>query len=79
MRLDAVLGGEDSLVDVDCCMEALVHCGAAAFDAGPACDIAGCVVGGGVGGAVYECGAIYQLVLIPKGGVDTCMVTWIRS
>lgn len=58
MRLDAVLGGEDSLVDVDGCMEALMHCGTAAFDAGPAGDIAGCVVGGGVGGVFNECGAI---------------------
>jgi hypothetical protein len=59
LRRNAILGGEYSLVDVDGCMESLVHCGTAAFDAWPAGDVAGCVVGGSVGGAVDECGAIY--------------------
>lgn len=79
MRLGAVLGGENSLVDVYGCMEALMHCGAAAFDPRPAGNVAGCVVGGGVWCAFDECGAICTLVWIVKGAVGISMLTWIRS
>lgn len=56
-------------MNVDGCMEALMHCGTAAFDAGPANDVAGCVVKGGVWGVAMKFGAILLSVILVEKAV----------
>lgn len=51
-------------MDVNSCVEALMHCGTAAFDAGPASDVTGCVVKGGIWGVIDKFGAIFLLVFL---------------